>query len=172
MKRYLEGFSLIEVSISLLIVGIISTICVSQLSSYLSIERLRKTESHCDIVVNSIGAYAKIKGTLPSATNIDSSNGFGIVPFETLGIMEKFVKDGYGNWFLYKTNPDFNKTTSSNKTLGISGFKGITNDMVAFIIKSVNPKTGSEIYSVWYSKINFQSMFPARKNTIPSSVID
>ncbi len=84
-------------------------------------------------------------------------NSFGLVPFKSLGIMEKFVKDGNGRWLLYKMNPNFGKTifTAEDKTIGISDFNSdIPGDRVAFIIKVKNIKNEDE-QTIWYSERTF-----------------
>ncbi len=159
-KRFLKGFSLIEVSISLLIVGIVSGICMTQLASFTAIDRMQKTQRHCDIIINALGAfYISSDGDLPPP-NRNLQDGFGLVPFEKLGIMDKFAKDGYGNHLLYQVNPYFNKKTNNPKyiNLGMTDFASTNDDKIAIILKSVD-KNKNEIYKIWYSERNFKAMF-------------
>jgi hypothetical protein len=84
---------------------------------------------------------------------------FGIVPFNTIGIMERFAKNGKGKWLLYRMNPSFGQSVSSEplKNLGISEFHSeIKDDKVALIIKSQNSKSEDEIV-IWYSEKSFVS---------------
>ncbi len=162
-----DGFSLIEASVSLLVVGIVSCICMTQLSSFMNINKIQQTQKHYEVVVNSLGAYfIATNGSLPAPININE-NGFGTVPFKTLGIMEKFAKDGNGKLFLYKLNPYFGKpTTNPNHiNLGISEFTSSYEDKIAFILASVDSK-GHEIYKIWYSERNFKAMFPIRNENV------
>lgn len=166
-KISFQGFSLIEVSISLLIVGIISAIGISQLRLMQKMYASQKTQSNIDFVVKALGAYCTSTALqLPFPSKIDSNIGnqsnsmkhsFGIIPFKSLGIMEKFAKDGNGRWLLYKMNPNFGKSVfeSEDKSLGVKEFNSeIPEDRVAFIIKTKNAKNEDEL-SIWYSEHTF-----------------
>ncbi|MDR0552800.1 MAG: hypothetical protein LBG13_01770 [Holosporales bacterium] len=159
-KLWVSGFSLIEASISLLIVGIVSSVCISQLSVFMAVNRMQKTQANCEIIVKALGTYMRVDCVLPPPVNVDSS-GFGRVPFETVGIMESFAKDGNGNWILYKANPYFGRMTADPEliNLGVREFSGASGDKVAFILKSVS-STNAELYKIWYSENNFTAMFP------------
>ena len=166
-KVKFQGFSLIEVSISLIIIGIISSIGISQLRLMNKVYSSQKTQINMDFVVKSLGAYCTSKGMqLPYPSKINANIGyqsedmkhsFGLIPFKSLGIMEKFAKDGNGHWMLYKMNPNFGKVVfaSEDKKLGISDFDSdIPGDRVAFIIKSKNSKNEDEL-TIWYSERTF-----------------
>ncbi len=171
-KVLLDGFSLIEVSISLLIMGIISSIFISQMNSVSKFNVNQKTQANIDFVIRAIGAHfinSDYRIPYPSSEkkNIgiadeSMAGSFGIVPFKTLGIMEKFAKNGNGKWLLYKINPFFGidgLTDSSKIKLGINEFESnIRNDKVAIIIKSVNSKDETE-YTVWYGEKSFAANY-------------
>lgn len=168
-KVYFQGFSLIEVSISLIIIGIISSIGISQLNIMNRVYRMQKTQANIDFVVKSIAAFylANDCRSIPFPSNTSNigyqdktkAGSFGIVPFKSLGIMEKFAKNARGKWLLYKMNPNFGKSNLANKTLGVSEFSSeIPGDKVAFIIKSQNEKKEDEI-TIWYSEKTFISNF-------------
>jgi hypothetical protein len=123
--------------------------------------------SNIEIVLKSIGVYCIAKeGAIPFPSANDrnvgmqhsgTQNSFGIVPFKTLGIMERFAKDGNGRWLLYKMNPFFGKPPPANsqRTLGITEFApDSTDDKVAIIIKSQN-SAGNDETVIWYSEKNF-----------------
>lgn len=178
-KVYFQGFSLIEVSISLIIIGIISSIGISQLNIMNRVYRMQKTQSNIDFVVKSIAAFylANDCKCIPFPSNKSSigyqnksmENSFGIIPFKTLGIMEKFAKNARGKWLLYKMNPNFGKSNLINKTLGVSEFSSeIPGDKVAFIIKSQNEKNEDEI-TIWYSEKTFISNFANNKFPVLTS---
>ena len=182
IKTKIPGFSLIEVSISLIIIGIISSIGISQLRLMNKVYASQKTQTNIDFVVRALGAYCTCKALklpYPSKMNAnvgiqseDMKHSFGIIPFKSLGIMEKFAKDGNGHWMLYKVNPNFGKVifSSEDKSLGISDFSSeLPNDRVAFIIKSKNSKNEDEV-TVWYSEKTFVSNFTKLNNQTISDV--
>ncbi|MDR3030890.1 MAG: hypothetical protein LBU35_00700 [Holosporales bacterium] len=177
IKLNLYGFSLIEASISLLIIGLVSAIVLPQLKSILTLTRTQKTQSNIDFVIKSIGAYYLSSYKIPYPSKFDLNIGeqnesmkdsFGIVPFKTLGIMESFAKNGYGKWLLYRMNPSFGNPTVSpaQKNLGITEFSSaLSDDKVAIIIKSQNSKNEDEII-LWYSEKVFIANFANNKAPI------
>ena len=173
--KKLKGFALIEVSIALLILGIISSISVSQFATIKRIQAEITTKSNIDYVLKSLGAYYISKnGFLPypahnntqlTGKQVVGKTDFGIVPYKSLGIMEKYAKDGYGNWLLYKLNPDVGKLVNNNRNLGIQEFDSeVKSDKVAFIIKYTTNKQENIIR---YSEYNFAHIFAnGKKNKI------
>ena len=162
-----KGFALIEVSIALLVLGIISSISISQFATIKRMQAEITTKSNIDYVLKSLGAYYISKGGyFPYPANncfqitgqqVIGKTDFGIIPYRSLGIMEKYAKDGYGNWLLYKVNPDVGKTSTKNRNLGIQDFSSeIKNDKVAFIIQ-YNTNNNKNI--IWYSENNFAQIF-------------
>ena len=170
-KCKIPAFSLIEISITLLIVGLVSSIMIPQLKSITLLINAQKDQSHLDFITKSIGAYYLSTYKIPYPSMINSNigeqnesmkNSFGIVPFKTLGIMEKFAKTSNGMWILYKMNPAFgNKAIKDN--LGISDFSGkINDDKIAIILKTQNSR-GEDSLTVWYSEKNFIANFANNK---------
>jgi prepilin-type N-terminal cleavage/methylation domain-containing protein len=163
-----SGFSLLEVSISLLIIGIVSTMTISQLATIKRINSCQITRTNIEFVIKVIGIYCAQKDDVglpfPSRTDTDigvqsktMKDTFGFVPYKTLGMMERMVKNGDGIMFMYKMNPMFKKSISDKlqKDLGVSEFASeISGDKVAIILKSVN-KDGKDDMVVWYSEKNF-----------------
>ncbi|MDR2074848.1 MAG: type II secretion system GspH family protein, partial [Holosporales bacterium] len=133
-RGYINGFSLIETAISLLIIGIVSSICMTQLALFTTIDRTRRTQEHCNIIINALGAYfIATDGRLPDPTE-KTVNEFGSVPFKELGIMEKFSKDGNGKNILYRVNPyiGIQITNLQHIKLGIEEFTVPYADKIAF----------------------------------------
>ncbi len=175
-RRRIKAFALIEVSIALLILGIITSIMMSQFATIRRIKAEITTQQNIEYVLKSLGAYYMYTGgALPSPTRIDSQTGwkiigntdFGLVPYKSLGIMSKYAKDGYGNWLLYKCNPDFGKPVDDlylNRNMGIAEFSPyVPNDKVAIIIKYSSSSRNNEENYVWYSENNFIQMYTSGK---------
>lgn len=176
-QRRLSAFSLIEVSISLLVLGIISAVSMSQLKVVHKLYSNQKTQQNIEFVVKSIAAYyIATEGKLPypsskeiniGVQNESLKNSFGIVPFKSLGINESLAKNSKGKWLLYRMNPSFGLIAASEqqKSMGIKGFfPSIANDKVAIIIKSEGENSNDE-HIVWYSERNFISIFANNKVT-------
>jgi hypothetical protein len=156
----ITGFLLIEAAISLLIVGIVSSMCMIQLASFTAIDRMRRTQENCNVVINALGAYfIATDGRLPDPVG-EITDGFGNVPFKSLGIMEKFSMDGNGRKLLYKVNSHLGRHTEDMQyiRLGVDDFVGSYEDKVIVVLKSVDLK-GSELYKIWHSERNFKNMF-------------
>jgi prepilin-type N-terminal cleavage/methylation domain-containing protein len=164
----LSGFSLIEVSIALIVIGIISAINIPQLIMMMKIYSQQKTLSNIDFVMKSLGVYYssadRMRLPFPSDMNKDIGlqneklkDSFGIIPFKTLGIMEQFAKDGNGRWLLYQMSHE-----KSKKSLGISDFDPKINDKVFVIIKSLNTEGNTDAI-VWYSEKNFGANFALKR---------
>ena len=176
IKQKIKGFALIEVSIALLILGIITSIMMSQFATIRRIKAEITTQQNIEYVLKSLGAYYMYTGgALPNPARINSPTGaqsigntdFGLVPYKTLGIMSKYAKDGYGNWLLYKCNPEFGKPVDAfylNRNMGIAEFDPyVPNDKVAIIIKySSSSRNNKEPY-VWYSENNFIQIYTSGK---------
>ncbi|MDR0695856.1 MAG: prepilin-type N-terminal cleavage/methylation domain-containing protein [Holosporales bacterium] len=170
-KVYLSGFSLIEISIALLILGIISSVSITQLNLFNKAFTAQKTYSNIDFVVKAVAAYCianDLQLPFPSHLSINigvqnegMKNSFGIIPFKSLGIMEKFAKSGSGQWLLYKMNPYFGKTAPSEQytDLGVHDFSSaIYDDKVAFVIKSQSCSKAAEV-TIWYGEKSFLANF-------------
>jgi prepilin-type N-terminal cleavage/methylation domain-containing protein len=164
---FASGFSLLEVSISLFIIGIVSTMTVSQLTAIGRTFALHKTHANIETVIRALGVFcAQRDMSLPYPSRADKNIGiqdesmkdaFGFVPFGTIGIMRRAAMNGDGIPLLYKRSPVFMKKINdqTQRTLGIKEFvSGIANDKVAIVIKSVNRKGKDEVV-VWYSEKNF-----------------
>lgn len=164
------GFALIEVSIALLILGIITSISMGQFAVLKRLRAEQITQRNIEYIVHSLGTYYLNKhGELPFPVQSNGS-GFGYIPYKNMGIMERYTKDGYGNSLLYKLNNTllYNSKINSrvlnnnalvnnnavDKSLGTEYESDIKNDAVVFIIKTQDEKN-----IVWYSYKLFTHLF-------------
>ena len=122
MKSY--GFTLIEVAILLVIIGLISVGGLTVIRSVVDSQRLDLTANRLDLVEHAIQTYVEVNGCLPcpadgalvsTAANAGLSQGNSVaytsgcagaqcdisanavVPWRTLGIAEDQASDGWGN---------------------------------------------------------------------------
>lgn len=132
-----SGFSLIELAITLMIIGFVSTGAVQ---FYKHFERQKAdiiTKQRMDVLVKSFSVYVQQRWRLPcpASPNVAAGTTFGteiqpiancltpagsqgIIPYRTLGIPEQYAKDGYGNFFTYVVTPAFvenNVITGTNQ---------------------------------------------------------
>ena len=170
LRKHYRGFSLLETSIALLIAGLISSMIMIQMKGYQNFVSAHKTQSNMEIVISSLAAYCCVNNTLPfpsgdqgnkvGISDPNLKNTFGIVPFKTLGIMEKFAKDGRGRWITYRMNPYFGESFSPPwaNDIGVQSFSSSSGDKVAFVIRSID-ETGNTQQEIWYSENNFKAKF-------------
>ncbi len=105
-----KGFSLIEVSIVLVIMGLIISMSTPIYSNFGDSYKAKNTKEHQENLMRLLGQYALLNHQLPYASDPLSSKetfgdeshlSVGIVPFRTLGLPESMAKDAYGNFFTY-----------------------------------------------------------------------
>jgi len=117
------GFSLIELAIVLVILGIIGGLSLPLLTAQINRAALVKTRSHQDYGLNAIAAYVEKNRRFPcpadpQVTGPDyglmqvqcrGQKAKGILPFKTLGISEAYAKDGYKRLMTYAVEPELTK---------------------------------------------------------------
>ncbi len=109
-----SGFSLIEISIVLLIVGLLLGGIISPLGSRIESSRRNETKLTADNALQSIYGYALTRGRLPcpdtTGDGVENRNGNnctqvrGNLPWSTLGIAQQ---DAWGQNFLYRVSNNF-----------------------------------------------------------------
>ncbi len=133
MKTKLKAFSLLEVSIVLIVFGMMSSLFVKSFSTFTRLQKNKITEQNIEKIYSALGIFAANMGYLPFPHVISNKNicpvfgiestpisdndiilesessaikerQVGIVPFLTLGLDENDVKDGNGNYFTYSIN--------------------------------------------------------------------
>lgn len=115
MKKFLKplpGFALVEATMALIVLGIISSLIFPMIISLITYEKSRKTIDHQQQILRALAHYAlNNSGTLPAPNqsellNIESpEKRIGIIPYKLLGIPKNVAKDGYGRWFTYALHP-------------------------------------------------------------------
>jgi prepilin-type N-terminal cleavage/methylation domain-containing protein len=118
-KSSQEGFSLLELSIVLVVIGIIGGLTLPLLTAQMSRAAILKTRSHQDYALNAIAAYVEKNGRFPcpaepkvtgshyglSQESCRGKKAKGILPFKTLGMSESYSKDGHKHLMTYVVEP-------------------------------------------------------------------
>ena len=122
-----EGFSLLEFSIVLIILGILGGLSLPLLTAQIQRTALVKTRSHQEYVLNAIAAYVEKNKRFPCPAvpqGIEAEYGVsqlhcrgqrakGIIPFKTLGISEIYSQDGFKRLMTYVVEPEFAKVETA-----------------------------------------------------------
>lgn len=141
-----EGFSLLELAIVLVILGIIGGMSLPLLTAHLNRAALQKTRFHQDYALNAIAAYVEKNHRFPCPADASATGptygvsqlhcrgekAKGILPFKTLGISETFAKDGFKRLMTYVVEPELAKkeTTLHNEQGGLITVKNEENASV------------------------------------------
>lgn len=122
-----EGFSLLELSIVLIILGILGGLSLPLLTAQIQRAALVKTRAHQEYVLSAIAAYVEKNKRFP-CTALPQSLGVeygisqlhcrgqrakGIIPFKTLGISEIYSQDGFKRLMTYVVEPEFTKVDTA-----------------------------------------------------------
>lgn len=118
IKR-LPAFSLIEVAVVLIILGVILGLTIPLVTSSQKISQHKITESRQHQVVQSIAAYVLQHSKFPGAAA--QSDGkispchqsdicMGYVPYRDLGLPESVARDGNGHWMSYAIHCELTRT--------------------------------------------------------------
>jgi len=106
LKRRLDdtGFTLIEMAIVIILVGVIISIAATALPPLILSSKIKKTEALLEKVDNAIQGYSMVHHRLPFAANapdgIESNDLFvGYLPYHTLGLSSGI--DAWGNVIRY-----------------------------------------------------------------------
>ncbi|CAO4834753.1 MAG: hypothetical protein CNLJKLNK_00797 [Holosporales bacterium] len=108
--RKIEAFSLLELSIVLLCVGIVGVYALPALQNLKRFYHVAAIRKNQELIVKSLAYYADMHHCIPYAS-LPQAKGwkilnqtYGIVPYKTLGLEENQVKDSKGNWMIYALN--------------------------------------------------------------------
>lgn len=108
MPRTFPAFSLIEMAIVLIIMGLVSGMAFPALKGMLDCQKAAVTAQNQEKILYALANYAVQNQSLPCAANPENLSGEqegprrrGIVPYATLGLAESIAKDGYHRWLTY-----------------------------------------------------------------------
>lgn len=126
-----KGFTLVELAVALLIVGLLMASALIPLSAQIEVRNVADTRRTVDQVKDAIIGFAQANGRLPCPANGASAAGtagagleqydavttksctvaLGVVPWATLGVPET---DAWGRRFTYRVSPAFADDSSLN----------------------------------------------------------
>ncbi len=147
------GFSLLELAIVLVILGIIGGVSLPILTSHISRTATVKTRNHQDYALNAIAAYVEKNKRFPCPADpqaTGSNYGLvqiqcrgqkarGIIPFKSLGISEIFARDGFKRLMTYVVEPELTKKETALHHEG-GGFITVNKEEGGAVLAS--PQTG------------------------------
>ncbi len=117
------GFSLLELAIVLVILGIIGGLSLPLLTSQINRSAIQKTRTNQSYALHAIAAYVEKNRRFPcpgdslslgptygiSRLHCQGDKAKGILPFKTLGISEVYAKDGFNHLMAYAVEPNLTK---------------------------------------------------------------
>ncbi len=122
----LPAFSLLEISIVLLIMGVILSFSLPYLSNHLDFEKRKKTDLVFEEVTHALSTFVMETGRLPAPANPhynpdsageeDETITTGILPYKTLGLSPSMAKDGHSHWISYTPHPTLSEEGALTKS--------------------------------------------------------
>lgn len=122
-KGHQDGFSLLELAIVLVILGLIGSFSLPLLTVHITRTAFLKTRSNQEYVVSALAAFVEKYRRFPcpaepqrkgaqfglaqESCRMDKAKG--IVPFKTLGINESYARDGFKRLMTYVVEPELAK---------------------------------------------------------------
>ena len=113
-----KGFTLVELAVVLVLIGIVMTMGLKMVTSTLENALFSETKSKQELIKTALIGFLRTNGRLPCPDNSGAAtvasgvevspchaavaDGYGIVPWVTLGIPRDSVVDGWGNYFTYR----------------------------------------------------------------------
>lgn len=124
-----SGFTLVELAIVIVLIGVAMTLGLKTITATIENSLYSETKSKQERIKMALVSYLRTNGILPCPDNSGAAvvatglaaaacspaaaNGYGIVPWRTLGISRETVVDGWGNYFSYRVA---NGSTGKNWT--------------------------------------------------------
>ncbi len=135
VRRFLRneaGFSLLELSVALAVMGIVAASGLSLMGARVSAAQEKVTREHQTFVLKSLANYLLSQKKLPCPSpdlkgfakeRCESPNeAVGYIPFETLGLSSRVAQDGWGKVMRYGVHPkmtNFTDGTNEDKVEAI-----------------------------------------------------
>ncbi len=144
LKRQERGFTLVEMTVVMLLSGLVLVALVTSYLRWDDLLRSSQTKENLSIVSDALSAYAARNFRIPcpadpanvgpepfgtergsgtNGANIGNCNNLaggdveGLIPFATLGLDAQVVVDGWGNYFTYQVTPSFTRDPEDDSIL-------------------------------------------------------
>lgn len=120
MKKNISGFTLLEIAVVLMIIGLLLGGLIPTLSAQMESQHINETRKQMDEIKDALTGFAIISGRLPCPSNGTAASGDelitgsgisatctltkGVLPWATLGVNET---DGWGRRFTYRVTANF-----------------------------------------------------------------
>lgn len=114
--KSVNAFSLLEISIVLLIMGVVLSFSLPHLTSHLNAEKNKKTQGVFEEITYALSTFVTQNGRLPAPALVDAvgsrrgeenqESATGILPYKTLGLSSSSVRDGHQHWISYTPHPE------------------------------------------------------------------
>lgn len=115
-RKPIQGFTLAEMAIVVLIIGIVMTMGLKMLTANLENSAYSETTNKQERIKIALISYLRSNGSLPcpdttvgiavgtetTPCTTTALQGYGIIPWQTLGLPRDAVQDGWGNFFSYR----------------------------------------------------------------------
>ena len=149
-----EGFTLVELSVVMILIGIVMTMGMKMLNATLDNAAFSETKIKQERIKTALISYLRTNGKLPCpdntagvATGLEStpcaanqSDSFGVIPWQTLGIPRDAALDGWGNFFTYKVVNGIGAAKNWTSKTAVNSFSvtELRNPTVGMTIKELN----------------------------------
>lgn len=182
------GFSLLEVTITLLILGIMGSMILPGLMAQQQSQKNHITREHQERILHALAVYVQLYGRLPCPGDPEQKGdkkgvararcadvlAKGFVPFRTLGLPETYAKDGARQFFTYAVHPGLTSpklTQFCSQTItkelivkeeGIPVQGQSEQDQVAVVLVSHGPSVGEKTSPCQQENVNNDLIFCAK----------
>ena len=180
-----QGFSLIEMSLVLAIMGTVAGLSIPLLIEQKSTQKRQKTTRNIDLVLTALGTYAAGHQNLPCPASKASKGepitcdkesleaAVGYVPYKALGLQKQSTKDGFGHGLRYALDPSLSEKEHFIKNMGPRLF--VTNEKGGNVISTrslANDRLAVVVLSEGTAYQNPQSDFELRNIDTTLSFVD
>ncbi len=113
-----QGFTLVELAVVLVLIGLVMTMGLKVVMSTLENASYSETKAKQELIKVALISFLRTNGRLPCPDVADAANlatgvapascsdspaeGYGVVPWMSLGLPRDSVVDGWGNYFTYR----------------------------------------------------------------------